>query len=915
MRTIPFAFPLAALSVALLGAGCQPAAPPSALPPYAPVIVAPSPAPPSPTASAPASNDAHPLPAIEAQRLLDEPARRVVRFSNGFTLIVQQNKTAPVVSTRLLVKAGSLTEGPHTGAGLSHIVEHLVASAVSAKRQQSENTRLLMQMGNDSNAFTDADQTCYFITTTADKFSTAAEVLIDLVANSTFTRQQFAREYEVVQRELEMDEVQIDQLFFVQSIANRFPNSPAGVPVVGTKPAFQTLTFEDCQAYYRQMYVPDNMILSLAGDIDPDAAEACVLTQIRDLRRRPAPPQVRLVEPPVTAPRLSVAHADIPQARIRWAFPTPDMFHPDQPALDLLARILGGGDSSPLVRQVRDAQALATTISSTDTVFRFDEGQLEINATLDPDKIPAAQTAVFATLDALLNGGITDQALARAKAQAAAEIALDFQSPDQIAVRNVDDFLIAGTIDFTPRYAQRVQTVTRQDVQAAAQKYLSRDHLLTTLLLPLKAKDPFATAASALPAPGAPDPVKRVVLPNGVTLLLSRNPGAPLTCFNLYVLGGLLAEDDATNGIGTLMMNALARQTAARPHQQVADFLDDTGTSVIGTSGTNAFQLSMACLADHTPDAFALFAEMALRPQFTAEELAQIRRNPIFAAETTNQDWAAEAFQTTRDLFYASSPYKRLVNGNPDVMAKITPSQITAHYNKYFLDPAHMVIAIAGDIDPAAAEKWAAPFAALPAPAQKPIFNLFSVTNDAVTIVRPTDKDAATIMLAYPGATMTSPDRDALLLLKTYLGGYSSPAGSLLHETLRSRGLVYTVKATSLPGPAGGIFLITALGEPQAARTIADTIQSLIEGVKKGDLPQAQFELARDQLIAGKKLDQPTIADISSRQALNEVLGIGWDDDLKLPPRIAALTRADLIRVANKYLTTPTLVVFTPEAK
>ncbi len=900
-------FPLpATILLAGMLIACQtapPYAPAPRLTPAPPATAAASALPPSATQFAPAE---------VSQRLLDEPTRRVLRFSNGFTALLQQNKTAPVVATRIFIKAGSLTEQEHLGAGISHLVEHLVAGASSGKRNQAENTLLLLQMGNHSNAFTDADQSCYYITTTADKWPLAAELLVDMTTNSTFTRQQFDREFQVVQRELEMDEAQTDHVFYVHALTNRYLESPARIPIVGYKAAFQTLTYEDCQAYYRRMYVPDNMIISVAGDLDLDAAETCLLNQVKAIRRRPAPIIALPPEPPVTAPRRSVARGDVAQARIQWAFPTSDIYGTDLPATRVLSGVLGGGESSLLVRKLREELTLVATISSVNTAPRYVEGQLEINATLAPEKIPAAQDALWAVLDDLLKNGITDLALTRAKAQAAANLVFDNQTADQQAVRNAEDFLVAGNIDFTALLVQRMQAITAAQVLAAARKYITREHLLTTVLLPKNAPDPFAAKAAATAAADQVV-VKRTVLDNGVTLLISRNPAAPLACFNLYTLGGLLAEDDSTNGIGMVMMNLLPRETASRSHAQITDFLDATGTSVVGTSGNNAFQLSMACLKDHAPDSFALFADLALHPKFSAAELAQVKHSLIFSVETATEDWSGEAYRTVRDVFYASSPYKCLPEGNTNIIDKLTPAQIAAHYNTYFLDPAHMVIAISGDIDPAAAAQWALPFQAIPP--RNPTRNTYSITNEPRTVVKPTAKQSATVMFAYPGANIASADRDTLVLLKTYLGGYSSPSGSLLHETLRSKGLVYTVKVTTVSGPAGGLFIITALGEPKNADAIASTISGLIENLKAGNVPDVAFNTAKDQTITGKKLDLPTIADISSHQALNEVLGVGFDDDLKFADHIRALTKDALVRAGNKYLTTPTLVIMTPNAK
>jgi zinc protease len=907
-------FIVAALATALLAAACQPAEPLSFQRGVPAPATARTPASMPPGAAEATGSANAATPAQVAARLLDEPTRRIVKFTNGFTVLLQQNKTAPVVSVRMYVKAGSLTEERFSGSGLSHIVEHLVAAAASGKRPQAENTRLLLQMGNDSNAYTEADQTSYFITTTPENWPLALDLVVDITANSAFTRAHFDREYKVVQRELELQETQPDKIFYTQALALRYTDSPARLPVLGFKSAFQTLTFEDCQTYYQRMYVPDNMILSLAGDLDLDSAETRVLNQIRGIQRRPVPVIALPPEPPVTGPRRSVAHADVQQARIQWAFPTTDNYGADICAADVLARLLGGGDSSLLVRKLRDELALAADLRCVHNTPRCVAGQLEITATLAADQAPAAQQALWAALDDLVGSGagVTEDALARAKSQVNADFVFDHQTADQQSIHNALDFLIAGDIDFGAHYIQRIQAVTRDEVLAAARKYLRRDRLLTTLLLPLKAGDPFAAAGPASTSPAGPVQVRKIVLANGLTVLISPNPAAPLACFNLYTLGGLLAEDDSNNGVGAVLMNLMPRETAARSHRQIADYLDATGTALAGIAGNNTFQLSMACVKERAPDAFALFTDVALHPKLSPEQLTEVRHAVIAVAQSTPDDWSQQAYAVARDVFYASSPYKRMPEGSRAVIDKLTSAQVAEHYRNYFLNPQHMVLAISGDIDPAAAARWVEPFAAIPP--KNPTLNSFTVIADPLRLVKTTDRSTATVVLAYPGIASASPDRFALTLLKTYLGGYSAPSGSLLHETLRGKGLVYTVKAANIAGPAGGMFLITALGEPQNANAIAANIIGLVESLKQGDILDADFEAAREQTITGDKLSRLTVADISSQQAVNELLGLGYDEDARFAAGIRAVTRNQLLRVAQTYLTQPTVVILTPDA-
>jgi zinc protease len=856
------------------------------------------------------------------ERLLDTATRRVLRLSNGFTVILQQNKTAPVVAARVYVKAGALTEQQYMAAGISHVCEHLVAGATSGKRGEDANTLLLQQIGNDSNAYTDEDHTCYFITTTAEKWPVALDLLIDWTTHADFTRAQFDREYKVVQREIEMDEAEADRVFYTHTQSNRYLVSPARHPVIGYKPVFQKITYEDCKNYYKQMYVPDNMIVSIAGDIDLDTAQKTVLGQLGGVARRGVPAIALPPEPLAAAPRTSVSHADIRQARVEWAFPTMTLYDPDLYATDVLASVLGGSESSLLVRKLRDELGVVVGISASHPTPAFAPGELIVDAVLPAEKISAAREALFAVLDGVLEKGVPQDAIDRAKAGATAAMVFGDQTAEQQASRNALDFINTGNIDFTELYAKRIQAVTAEQVRAAARKYLDRQRLLTTVVLPLQTNDSLAQGAgdgAATQAATAPATrVSRRVLKNGLTLLISRNPAAPLASFQLYTMGGLLAEDDSNNGTGRAMMEMMTRGTTTRSHEQIADFLDATGTTLSAESGNNTFSLSVECMKAHAAEAFGLFADVALHPRILennarglADEFDQLRPQLLAAIDATDEEWFGEAYRNLRGTYWASSPYKRLAVGSEPVVAALGVGDLRDQYRGYFLDPQKMVLAISGDIDPAAAAQWAAPFEEIPMAA--PMLASSSRRAPGHVARFPTGKQSATVMFGFPGIRVNSPDRYAVTLLQTYLGGYSSPGGSLLHETLRGKGLVYTVQAEEISGPAGGMFLITALGEPGNVTQIVSNIQELIARVRRGEIPEAALAAAKEQAITGLQLSKQTIGEKNAAEALDELMGLGFDEDARFPARIRALSKDDVVRAAQRYLVDPTIAITTPE--
>jgi len=854
---------------------------------------------------------ADPRNAVVIARLLDEPTRRVVKLANGLTVILQENHTAPAVAARVYIRAGSLTEQQYMGAGISHVLEHLVCGATSIRRKEAENHNLLRSIGNDSNAYTNFDHTCYFITTTPEKWPVAIDLLAEWVTDAAFTPQEFAREYQVVQREIEMGEAEAGRTFAKLIYANRYQVFPAHYPVIGYKPAFQKLTRDDCYSYYKQMYVPDNMVVSIAGDLALDDAQKLVAEKFSHVARQKVPAIALPEEPRVTAPRVMLGRADVRQARAAWAFPTVDLFSPDLYALDVLANILGQGDSSILVRTLRDSKQLVTTIGASNDTPRFAPGELEIVAELPADNIVAAQDALLETLRQV-KSKIDPAAVAKARAQTSAALVYGRQTAEEQASENAADFLATGNIDFSRLYVERIGHVTPEQVRAAAEKYLQPSALLTTLLLPLAAPAPELTKSSAAEKNADARHVTKITLANGLTVLLCPNTAAPLVSMHMYVLGGLLAEDAATNGTGTAMMELLGRGTASMTHDQIADFFDSTGGSFQTASANNTFAVSATCLKQHTTATLDVMADMILHPAFTPQELDKIRPQLLAAIDQSTEDWFGEGYKFLRESYWENGPYKQLPTGTRSIVEKLTAEQIRQHYATYFRNPAHTVLAVYGDISVSEVNRWAQQFSTLPA--NDAPLHLQAARAPARTVTHPSRKQSATVFYGFgPGLTFTDADRYPMIVLQTILGGYGSPGGSWLHETLRGKGLVYTVQAQNIPAPFPGLFMIVALGEPQNVPKIIDLINQRIADARKGAFTAQEVALAKDQTITGEKLQDQTIAGQAAAQALDELYGLGYDQRTKFAAQINKVTPADLVRVAQKYLAEPLIAITAPE--
>lgn len=200
------------------------------------------------------------------QRLPDDVT--LARLSNGLTVLVQENHAAPVATVRCFVKnTGSAYEGKYLGAGLSHVLEHVVAGGSTIHRNEKEITKIINTFGGATNAATSTDQTIYYIDCPAKNAMTAIELLADQMQYAKFVPSEFARELEVIQRELADGEVNRQRVLWMLLQQTVYTTHPARYPVIGYLDVLKATTNEAIIDFYRKRYVPNNQVFVVVGDV------------------------------------------------------------------------------------------------------------------------------------------------------------------------------------------------------------------------------------------------------------------------------------------------------------------------------------------------------------------------------------------------------------------------------------------------------------------------------------------------------------------------------------------------------------------------------------------------------------------------------------------------------------------------
>lgn len=194
-----------------------------------------------------------------------EPVTR--RFGNGLTVLIKEDKSHPVVSLQYWVGTGSMNEGHWQGSGLSHLLEHLVFKGTEHYSGQ-DLARKVQERGGHWNAYTSVNRTVYYIDGPADSWQIFLNLLTELVFFPTFPEDELEREKGVVRREMAMYADDPDSVAYQLLMQTLYLKHPRRWPVLGEPAAFDCLTRQDVLDYHASRYVPNNVVLSIAGDVD-----------------------------------------------------------------------------------------------------------------------------------------------------------------------------------------------------------------------------------------------------------------------------------------------------------------------------------------------------------------------------------------------------------------------------------------------------------------------------------------------------------------------------------------------------------------------------------------------------------------------------------------------------------------------
>jgi zinc protease len=826
-------------------------------------------------------------------------------LDNGLTIIAREDRSAPVVSAQAWCMAGSIHEGRWLGAGLSHLLEHMLFKGTTT-RPGSRIDQEVQEAGGYMNAYTSFDRTVYHIDVPNTGARTAIDILCDIMQNATLPAEELAKEQDVIRREMDMNVDDPGRRAGRRLFETAYTRSPYRFTVIGYPDIFNELKPDDIRGYYQEKYAPNNVFYVVVGDVKTDEVIAQIRAAYEKSKARPLPPMVLPEEPEQTAPREIVEEAPVELGHFHFAWHIPEIRHPDVPVLEVLAVLLGHGRSSRLYQEVRERQGVVHHVDAW-TYSPGNAGLFGMSAIADADKFADARGAMLAEIEKMRGGLISPGELEKAVKQYVSATLAAHKTMEGQAGDLGSNWIVASDLGFSERQLAAVKLVTPEDIQRVAREYLTSQNRTLYVLLP----DGTAPKPKVEVESRSDRPIQKFDLSNGLRLLVKEDHRLPFVEFRAALKGGVLAETSGNNGITFLLAKTLLKGTRRRSAAQIATEIESVGGGIDSYGGNNSFGVNAEVMSSDFKTGLELVSDVLLNPVFPPGELERERDVQIAGIYAQKDDLLKSASLAMRRALFGNEGYGLDTLGTETVVQNLSADDLISFHQK-LVTPDNCVLAIFGDVKAdevkAAVETVFAGWkpAGVVVPGEPP----GSATRPALAapkrVEEARDKKQAVLVIGFPGTTMFNEDHYALELIQESC----SDLGSRLFLRIREQlGLAYYVGAQNLAGLVPGYFAFYTGTEPAKVELVEKELLREAELLRTEGLSAEELKRSKAKIIGQKKIARQELGHLASTTALDELYGLGYQRTEQDDTKYEAVTLEQIKGAAQKYLKPDALVV------
>ena len=401
-------------------------------------------------------------------------------------------------------------------------------------------------------------------------------------------------------------------------------------------------------------------------------------------------------------------------------------------------------------------------------------------------------------------------------------------------------------------------------------------------------------------------------LSNGITLLHKSNPSNAIVAVRVLSRWGAVNDPDEKIGRAHLMMRLLEKGTSHRDADEISDTLEGLGASVNTSDNYDTVGASLRCVRADLKRAFEVFSDVLLNPTFPIEEIDAEKQRVLAEIRMRDDRTPLATMKRFRSALFAPHPYGRPLEGEPETVMKLGQIDL-AEAHEAAMAPENLIVAVVGDISAEdARELIEEHFGHLPRGATSRTEARKSFAPRATREEFSRDVEQGFVVLGHTTGPATDPDSAALDVATAILGqGMSS---RLFTELRDKRSLAYMVGASTAEYQHGGMFLSYIGTSPETVDAAEEGLWEQVRLLRAEPVAEDELERAKNYLAGGYLREHETNAGQARYLAYWQFLGLGPEADDQYTARIRAVTTRDVMRVANKYFTDPTVVILRPLA-
>lgn len=843
------------------------------------------------------------------------------QLPNGLTVILNESHKSPVVSVQMWVRTGSADEGKGEE-GISHFIEHLVFKGTE-KFGVGEIASAVEGSGGELNAYTSFDQTVFYVTISKAFTDTALEVISQMMGFPTFVQEEIDNEREVVIEEIKRGFDSAGRCSSQLLFSTAYKKHPYSIPVIGYEKNIRKVSRKTLLDYFHSRYVPQNMFLVVSGDFEKAEMKKKVKEYFGCFDQHPLRRVKRKKEDVQESPRVAVQESQFEESHVYLGWKLPTIKHKDMPALDILALILGQGESSRLTRRLRLETPLVNYVYS--SAFKTKEkGLFVVGAALNHKNLEEFFDILAEEVTRICSESVSGQELEKAVTNIEAEEFYGMETAEGLSRQLGNLEMLMGDHKYFPKYMKEVYGVTSEDVQKAAKKYLKIENLTLTVLasegnkkeevkklartaikkLKKKSKSQKRKAGEKASKTkrkkrsfkssqaGSKEKMEVIKLSSGSTLVLK--PSQETLCFSARSahLGGARIEQPETAGLTELLSRTWAAGTNLYSEKEIHHKMDDWASAMHAFGGRNTIGMSMDGLKTFEKELVELYANVLTQPMFPEEIVDREKTVMKEMIKVRDDNPAQKAILKFMQELFLEHPYSRDPKGSIETLEGLDREKVVSHWKKMSMS-SNFITVVSGNID---ADLWKEKIGEVvknlsPGEFEKKKFAHAAPAEDVFRYV-PLEKQQTHIVTGVKGLTFESKKRHALDLIQALLSGQG---GRLFIELRDKKSLAYSVSPLKMEGIDSGYFGAYIGCSPEKGTEAISMLHQELKKLATEKVPEKELLRSKRYLIGNHDIDLQRNSAIANSILFDEIYGLDINETFNYQKEINEVT-ADQVR-------------------